>query len=215
MKYNDVILCECCGGELSHDKNEEMVATIDHILPKSLFPEFYLVLENFAPLCGKCNSKKSNKLKVFDFKYNKYPAGWKPLCIKDYISSEENLKKILLMQVDQIIKNLPNVIQLRLDDLVMCHFNFINGNIDENSYKKNIYIKNKKVQQFTIYFNELKKIDRENVSLLKLCELIAQNYKPNKRYKRNILHEIIELTNLEELKNNLKENVESFGLFLN
>lgn len=49
-------LCMCCG-KIVHGNELH----IDHIYPKSLYPQFKYNLANLQVLCAKCNIKKSNK----------------------------------------------------------------------------------------------------------------------------------------------------------
>ncbi len=48
--------CACCG-------DDDHLA-IDHIKPRSLYPELELDLDNLQVLCRPCNSRKSNKIIV-------------------------------------------------------------------------------------------------------------------------------------------------------
>ncbi|MCY7277147.1 MAG: HNH endonuclease [Phormidesmis sp. CAN_BIN44] len=38
--------------------------TVDHILPKSLFPELALDLQNLTMICWSCNRKKGSKMEI-------------------------------------------------------------------------------------------------------------------------------------------------------
>jgi len=49
--------CECCGA----GKHNGKVLHVDHILPRSLFPDRQLDLTNLQVLCEDCNLGKSNK----------------------------------------------------------------------------------------------------------------------------------------------------------
>ena len=48
--------CQCCGLSPSNGA----VLNVDHILPRKLFPENALQLENLQVLCGDCNEGKGN-----------------------------------------------------------------------------------------------------------------------------------------------------------
>jgi len=49
--------CQCCG----RSPKEGAVLHVDHIKPKSLFPELALRGFNLQVLCGECNMGKSNR----------------------------------------------------------------------------------------------------------------------------------------------------------
>lgn len=49
--------CQCCG----RSRTDGVILHVDHIKPKSLFPELALVLNNLQVLCEDCNLGKSNK----------------------------------------------------------------------------------------------------------------------------------------------------------
>lgn len=48
--------CSCCGAS----KNDGAVLHVDHIKPRSKFPELALTLDNLQVLCDLCNVAKSN-----------------------------------------------------------------------------------------------------------------------------------------------------------
>lgn len=48
------LVCPICGSNITN--------TFDHVLPKSLFPEFAITPINLVPMCLNCNSKKSESL---------------------------------------------------------------------------------------------------------------------------------------------------------
>jgi 5-methylcytosine-specific restriction endonuclease McrA len=48
--------CQCCGASPSIGA----VLNVDHILPRRLFPESALQIENLQVLCGDCNEGKGN-----------------------------------------------------------------------------------------------------------------------------------------------------------
>lgn len=49
--------CQCCGRTRKHG----VVLHVDHIKPRSLYPELQLALDNLQILCEDCNLGKSNK----------------------------------------------------------------------------------------------------------------------------------------------------------
>lgn len=49
--------CQCCGATAAHG----VMIHVDHIKPRSKFPELELVLGNLQVLCDVCNIGKSNK----------------------------------------------------------------------------------------------------------------------------------------------------------
>lgn len=49
--------CQCCGAGAAQGK----ILHVDHIKPRSKFPELALTLENLQVLCEDCNLGKSNK----------------------------------------------------------------------------------------------------------------------------------------------------------
>lgn len=66
--------CGCCGqamafGEKIYLANGDFELqpdhpTVDHILPKSLFPNLALDKQNLVMLCWACNQRKSNKMTI-------------------------------------------------------------------------------------------------------------------------------------------------------
>lgn len=52
--------CQACGASPKHDEN--VVIHIDHILPKSIYPEYGLSLSNLQVLCSDCNIGKGNTI---------------------------------------------------------------------------------------------------------------------------------------------------------
>ena len=51
-------VCQCCGATA---KTSGEPIQVDHIKPRSLFPELALDSENTQVMCGPCNMGKSNK----------------------------------------------------------------------------------------------------------------------------------------------------------
>jgi len=47
-------LCALCG--------DQQAGQIDHYLPKAIYPEFAILLDNLAPACGRCNHLKSDRV---------------------------------------------------------------------------------------------------------------------------------------------------------
>jgi 5-methylcytosine-specific restriction endonuclease McrA len=56
------LVCAICNRKNLHGftKDKNKLATIDHILPKSEFPELWNVPSNFQISCYHCNMKKGN-----------------------------------------------------------------------------------------------------------------------------------------------------------
>ncbi|WP_083698118.1 HNH endonuclease [Shewanella sp. UCD-KL21] len=54
-KYGSV--CQCCGASPQHGA----VMHVDHIKPRSKYPELALDIDNLQVLCDKCNLGKSNR----------------------------------------------------------------------------------------------------------------------------------------------------------
>jgi len=50
--------CACCGASPTHDPN--VVLHVDHIKPRSKYPELALDINNLQILCAACNLGKSN-----------------------------------------------------------------------------------------------------------------------------------------------------------
>ncbi len=50
--------CACCGASPKHDPN--IVLHVDHIKPRSTYPELALSIDNLQVLCAACNLGKSN-----------------------------------------------------------------------------------------------------------------------------------------------------------
>lgn len=61
VRYKALVLhggrCQCCGAGREQGK----IMHVDHIKPKSLYPELALVLDNLQVLCEDCNLGKSNR----------------------------------------------------------------------------------------------------------------------------------------------------------
>lgn len=55
-KITSTTLCPYCNINSSND-------TIEHILPKSIYPEYSIFSKNLIPCCSKCNNLKRDKLK--------------------------------------------------------------------------------------------------------------------------------------------------------
>lgn len=49
--------CRACG----RAPKDGVIIHVDHILPRSIYPEYALCAENVQPLCEDCNTAKSNK----------------------------------------------------------------------------------------------------------------------------------------------------------
>ena len=49
--------CQCCG----RSAKDGVILQVDHIKPRSKYPELELRLSNLQVLCGDCNQGKSNK----------------------------------------------------------------------------------------------------------------------------------------------------------
>ena len=56
--------CEACGAQPT---GKRMLA-VDHILPKSLYPEYELTRDNLQCLCRSCNSSKGAKPPHIDYR---------------------------------------------------------------------------------------------------------------------------------------------------
>ena len=59
--------CECCGASASNGVSLH----VDHIKPRSLYPELALEFSNMQVLCEPCNMGKSNKDET-DWRYSEY-----------------------------------------------------------------------------------------------------------------------------------------------
>lgn len=61
MRYKALVLhgaqCQCCGAT----RRDGVKLHVDHIKPRSKFPELELSLDNLQVLCEPCNMGKSNK----------------------------------------------------------------------------------------------------------------------------------------------------------
>jgi hypothetical protein len=51
---NDLLFCPCCG-------EDGAPGTLDHYLPKDVFPELAICLANLTPMCDRCQREKSTK----------------------------------------------------------------------------------------------------------------------------------------------------------
>ena len=62
-KLADIKHCECCGKGKGDklESGERIKLTVDHIKPRSLYPELSLEYDNLQVLCQECNVGKSNK----------------------------------------------------------------------------------------------------------------------------------------------------------
>lgn len=63
QKLREVKYCECCGKTKKEklESGERIRLTVDHIKPRSLYPELALDIDNLQVLCQECNVGKSNK----------------------------------------------------------------------------------------------------------------------------------------------------------
>lgn len=52
-----------------HEKGKDDMATTDHILPRSSYPELSKELTNLTVACRKCNGKKSSKIQEIKYSY--------------------------------------------------------------------------------------------------------------------------------------------------
>ncbi|MBE9242244.1 HNH endonuclease [Synechocystis salina] len=60
------ILDKICSGNRRCNYCEDSVADeVEHIKPKSLYPEFVFVWDNYLYACGQCNTKKNNQYAIF------------------------------------------------------------------------------------------------------------------------------------------------------
>lgn len=59
--------CECCGAS----SNDGVSLHVDHIKPRSLYPELALEFSNMQVLCEQCNMGKSNKDET-DWRFSEY-----------------------------------------------------------------------------------------------------------------------------------------------
>jgi 5-methylcytosine-specific restriction endonuclease McrA len=61
LRYNALVLhkgeCQCCG----KSKKDGVIIHVDHIKPRSLWPELELELSNLQILCAECNLGKLNR----------------------------------------------------------------------------------------------------------------------------------------------------------
>lgn len=58
MSFSRSLHCDCCGRKITDKKGGQL--QVDHIRPRSKWPELSLDLDNFQLLCRRCNFKKSN-----------------------------------------------------------------------------------------------------------------------------------------------------------
>ena len=81
--------CQCCGATRSAGAQIH----VDHIKPRSKYPELELDIENLQVLCGDCNLGKSNKY-IDDWRYNS--QGDKMLLKNgdDYYPTDEELNAL-------------------------------------------------------------------------------------------------------------------------
>ncbi len=115
-------ICNYC----EHNRSEQ----IEHIYPKSLFPNKTFVWENYLHVCGQCNKLKSNKCKIF------YPNS----------TTEQELKGLGVLpspNEDLVIINArtENPLEFMILDLAGKTFRFvpINDDINSREYKKAHY----------------------------------------------------------------------------
>jgi len=76
--------CMKCG-------NENYIA-VDHIKPRSLYPELELVFENQQVLCRECNSSKSNKNSI-DYRNLNSLKGRMTMTMQEFRNDQYNSKK--------------------------------------------------------------------------------------------------------------------------
>lgn len=63
QKLREVQYCECCGKNKKDrlESGERVKLTVDHIKPRSKYPELALDYNNLQALCQECNAGKSNQ----------------------------------------------------------------------------------------------------------------------------------------------------------
>jgi uncharacterized protein (TIGR02646 family) len=61
----DVLDLMCSGNRRCNYCEDSVADEVEHIKPKSLYPEFVFVWENYLYACGQCNTRKNNKYAVF------------------------------------------------------------------------------------------------------------------------------------------------------
>lgn len=78
--------CQCCG---KTEKTSGKPLHVDHIKPRSKFPEFALHITNVQILCYKCNSAKSNT------EYTDYRTNNQRILVEQYIKDKTILSSIV------------------------------------------------------------------------------------------------------------------------
>ncbi len=112
FSYTTQPRCCFCGQLLEFDKKitgeEYIIADIEHLLPKSKFPQFALHLNNFAPCCKECN-ESIKKAHFFDEK----PFEDFKSAIEDLGLNLENLHPLELwknLKISYDINNMTKVV---------------------------------------------------------------------------------------------------------
>lgn len=107
--------CPCCG-------EPGKPGTLDHYLPKSIYPEFSIVIENLTPMCTDCQEFKGNK--VLDKHGNKV-----------FLHPYFDLVELVFIELDirppfdnpsGFIASVPNTVPTDLKNLVERHLKDIN-----------------------------------------------------------------------------------------
>jgi uncharacterized protein (TIGR02646 family) len=66
FKHVCEVLDKICSGNRRCNYCEDSVADeVEHIKPKSLYPEFVFVWDNYLYACGQCNTRKNNQYAIF------------------------------------------------------------------------------------------------------------------------------------------------------
>lgn len=87
--------CVYCGCQVEKGKN----ATLDHIKPRSLYPELERDIKNLVTSCVKCNSKKGN-MTTFQFLFKVMGLSYRQAQIRQksiYYRGQNRVRKMCLM----------------------------------------------------------------------------------------------------------------------
>lgn len=99
LKINNLILgmqgvkgCPYCNGQYIDNRDDTVVAQLDHLFAKALYPHLALCLYNLVPSCSNCNKIKLDSPKKYQSPYDeKYKIDYFKFKLgidEDYISSD-------------------------------------------------------------------------------------------------------------------------------